>query len=186
MKKITILFLLISSNLFSQRRFEIETGKIDFSSNATLELINGTDEKVQGLIDPAKNTFAFIVNMKGFTGFNSALQQEHFNEKYLETDKFYQATFSGSFLDPIDYAKDGIYNIRAKGFLTVHGKKQSRVVPGIVTINKGKMVIESNFIIPLADHDIKIPEIVSQKIATEINVKLKFFLVEKEGKSKKD
>jgi len=185
MNKITIALLLLSTSLLAQKRFELEKGKIDFSSNAALELINASDEKVQGLVDPAKNTFAFIANMKGFTGFNSALQKEHFDEKYLETDKFYQATFSGSFIDPIDYAKDGAYKVRAKGFLTVHGIKQTRIIPGTVTIEKGQMNIEANFTVPLADHNIKIPEIVSQKIATEIFVKLKFLLKEKEGKGTK-
>ena len=179
MRKITFVLLLFSTQLLAQKKFEIEKGKIDFSSNAVLELISGSDEKVQGLVEPATNNFAFIVNMSGFTGFNSALQKEHFNEKYLETDKFYQATFSGAFIDPIDYTKDGVYKVRAKGFLTVHGVKKIRTIPGTVTIEKGKMNIDSDFNIMLADHDIKIPEIVSQKIATEIFIKLKFFLREK-------
>ncbi len=179
MKKIAIVLLLCSTQVLAQKKFEIEKGKIDFSSNAVLELISGSDEKVQGLVDPATNNFAFIVNMSGFTGFNNALQKEHFNEKYLETDKFYQATFSGAFIEPIDYTKDGDYKVQAKGFLTVHGVKKPRTIAGKLTIEKGRMIIDSDFNIMLVDHDIKIPEIVSQKIATEIFVKLKFFLKEK-------
>jgi polyisoprenoid-binding protein YceI len=182
MNKIAILLVFLATHIQAQKRYEIDKGKIDFTSNAAIELITGSDEKVQGLVDPAKNTFAFIVNMKGFSGFNSALQKEHFNEKYLETDKFYQATFSGSFIDPVNYEKEGVYKVQAKGFLTIHGIKQTRIIPGTITIAKGKMVIDANFVVPLADHGIKIPEIVSQKIATEINVKLKFDMKEKVGK----
>lgn len=182
MYKIVILLVLIATQTQAQKPYEIDKGKIDFSSNAAVELITGSDEKVQGLVDPAKNTFAFIVNMKGFSGFNSALQKEHFNEKYLETDKFYQATFSGSFIDPVNYEKEGVYKVQAKGFLTIHGIKQTRIIPGTITIEKGKMVIDADFVVPLADHGIKIPEIVSQKIATEINIKLKFYMKERVGK----
>jgi polyisoprenoid-binding protein YceI len=182
MYKIFILLAFAVTQIQAQKRYEIDKGKIDFTSNAAIELISGSDEKVQGLVDPAKNTFAFIVNMKEFSGFNSALQKEHFNEKYLETDKFYQATFSGSFIDPVNYEKEGSYKVQAKGFLTIHGVKQLRTISGTITIEKGKMVIDADFVVPLADHGIKIPEIVSQKIATEINVKLKFYMKEKAGK----
>ncbi len=182
MNKIVIFLVLVSIQAQAQKRFVLETGKLDFTSNAVLELISASTDKMVGVVDPANNQFAFIINIQSFKGFNSKLQQEHFNEKYMETDKFYQATFSGTLIDPIDYHKDGVYKTKAKGNLTIHGKKQSRIIPGTVTISKGQMTIESDFTVPLADHDIAIPKIVAKKIATEIFIKLKFFLKEKEGK----
>jgi polyisoprenoid-binding protein YceI len=177
-----LLFLVLvgfTSSLFAQKRLAIETGKIEFTSNAALELINASAEKVSGLIDPVANTFAFIVNTRSFTGFNSSLQQQHFNEKYLETDKFYEATFTGNIIDPVDYTTNGVYKVRAKGSLVIHGKKQVRIIPGTITVANGTVTIDSNFSVPLSDHDITIPKIVNQKIATEILVKLKLILKEK-------
>lgn len=179
MNKIVFFALLVSSSALAQKRFAVDNGKLEFTSNAALELINASTDKVQGLLDPATGNFAFIVNTRSFTGFNSSLQQQHFNEKYLETDKFYEATYTGAIIDPVDYKTDGVYKVRAKGNLVIHGKKQSRIIPGTVTVNNGLITIESNFNVPLADHDITIPKIVNQKIATEIMVKLKFELKEK-------
>lgn len=179
MKKIVFLALLVSSSVLAQKRLSVDNGKVEFTSNASLELINASTDKVQGLLDPAASTFAFIVNTRSFTGFNSSLQQQHFNEKYLETDKFYEATFTGSIIDPVDFKTSGVYKVRSKGNLIIHGKKQSRIIPGTVTVNNGAVTIEANFNVPLADHDITIPKIVNQKIATEIIVKLKFDLKEK-------
>lgn len=182
MSRKILFLLLLSTPLLGQKRILVESGKLEFTSNAALELINASTEKVMGVIDPSANTFAFIVNTRSFTGFNSNLQQQHFNEKYLETDKFYEATFTGTFIDPIDYTKNGSYKVRAKGNLVIHGKKQSRIIPGTFSVDNGVFTINSNFTVPLSDHDIKIPEVVSQKIATEIFVKLKFTLKEKQAK----
>jgi hypothetical protein len=90
----------------------------------------------------------------------------------METDKYFEATFSGKIIEAIDFSKDGIYDVRAKGNLIVHGKKQTRIIPGRLQISSGTLRIISDFTIPLADHDIKIPKLVSEKIATEILVKL--------------
>ncbi|MGC4022410.1 MAG: hypothetical protein QM734_10890 [Cyclobacteriaceae bacterium] len=97
----------------------------------------------------------------------------------MESDKFYDATFSGKIIDPIDFTKDGTYDVRAKGNLVIHGKKQSRIIPSKVQIEKGVMTINSSFNVPLADHDIQVPQIVSEKIATEIIVKLVVSLSQK-------
>ncbi len=173
------LFILSSIALQAQKKFTTEKGEVSFTSNAKLELINASSKKIQGIVDPATGQFAFIVKIQSFEGFNSNLQREHFNEKYMETDKYYDATFAGKVIETIDFTKDGTYDVRAKGTLTIHGKKQSRIIPSKLVISKGTLTIESNFNIPLADHDIQIPQIVSEKIATEIIVKLNVSMTQK-------
>lgn len=161
-----------ASTLLSQNKYVIAKGEISFTSNAKLELINAASKKIQGLVDPATSQFAFIVKIQSFEGFNSKLQRDHFNENFMETDKFYEASFSGKIIEPIDFAVDGTYNVRAKGTLLIHGKKQTRIIPSKLIIEKGELKITSEFTVPLVDHDIKIPELVNEKIATEIMVKI--------------
>jgi hypothetical protein len=67
----------------------------------------------------------------------------------------------------------GTYEVRAKGELEIHGIKQTRIIKGKVTVTKNSIAIESTFTVPLTDHNITIPKIVSQKIATEILVDFK-------------
>ena len=144
-----------------------------FTSNAELELIKAASTKVQGLLDPSTNQFAFTVDIKTFQGFNSALQREHFNEKYMESEKFPRARFSGKIIEPIDITVDGSYDVRAKGELEIHGQKQTRIIKSKLTVDNGVVDIQAHFFVPLSDHNISIPTIVSQKIATEIEVEFR-------------
>lgn len=164
--------LLINLTLEAQK-FSIDKGEINFASKAQLELIKASSNKVQGLIDPHTHHFAFSVDVKTFEGFNSELQREHFIEKYMEADKFPKARFSGKIIEHVDFTKDNIYEVRAKGELEIHGQKQTRIIRSKIIVKNGQLSAEAFFNVPLADHNISIPNIVSQKIATEIEVEFK-------------
>jgi YceI-like domain len=154
----------------AQKKFSTESGTINFVSNAELELIKASSSKLQGIIDPGTNQFAFSIVVQSFRGFNSELQREHFNEKYIESDKYPKITFSGKIIEQIDYTTDGTYEVRAKGDLDIHGQKQTRIIKSKVEIIDGVLSIIADFKVPLTDHNISIPRIVNQKIATEIEV----------------
>jgi polyisoprenoid-binding protein YceI len=169
-----LLVILVSANSVSaQQKLMVKKAEMAFTSNAELELISASSDKVQGLIDPATNQFAFTVDVKSFRGFNSELQREHFNEKYMESEKFPKARFSGKIIEPIDFLADQSYDVRAKGELDIHGQKQTRIIKSKVTVKDGMVHLETTFFVPLADHNISIPNIVNQKIATEIEVSFK-------------
>jgi YceI-like domain len=161
----------------AQEKFEVDKGEISFTSNAQLEMIKATSKELKGIIDPATNQFAFRVNVRSFLGFNSSLQREHFNESYLESEKVPTASFSGKIIEKIDFASDGVYDVRAKGDLDIHGQKQTRIIKSKLTIKNGTLSIEAYFIVPLSDHNISIPRIVNQKIATEIEVSIKAIMI---------
>lgn len=146
---------------------------MNFTSNAELELIQASSTETQGLIDPATNQFAFSVPVNSFKGFNSDLQRQHFNENYMESSKYPKASFTGKIIEQVNYTRDSVYVVRAKGELDIHGVKQTRIIKTRLTVKKNDLQIEADFNVPLADHNISIPRIVSQKIATEIDVKFR-------------
>lgn len=82
-----------------------------------LELIEARSIELKGLIDPAKQTFAFSVSTNSFEGFNSKLQREHFNENYLESAKYPKSTFTGKIIEKVDFTTNGEHIICAKGKL---------------------------------------------------------------------
>jgi polyisoprenoid-binding protein YceI len=171
---ILTLFLVTSSIfVFSQKRLSTQAGVVSLVSKAELELIKASSNKVTGLLDPATNQFAFSILVTSFQGFNSSLQQSHFNENYMESNKFPKATFNGKIIEQIDLTSEGVYDVRAKGDLTIHGEVQPRIIKAKITIKKEVVTVESEFTVPLTDHNIRIPKIVSQKIATEILVNFK-------------
>jgi YceI-like domain len=167
-----IFFLTIFLNLQVTQYWKCTNGKISFNSNAPLEIISAKSPDLKGLIDPSNGNFAFSVRNKTFRGFNSVLQEEHFHESYMESHRYETSSFTGKIIEKIDFSKNGIQTIRAKGKLNVHGIERERIIQSIVEINGKQMTIKSTFSIPLAEHNITIPKIVHQKIAKEIQVSI--------------
>jgi hypothetical protein len=167
-----LIFFFLSGTLKAQKKITIDKGEISFTSNAPLEVIKASSGQMRAVIDPVTNQFIFSVNVSSFNGFNSGLQKEHFNEKYMESDIYPTATFKGKIIEKIDFSKDGVYEVRAKGDLLMHGQAQTRIIKSIVTINKNIMSISTAFTVPLADHNITVPKLISEKIATEIEVSI--------------
>jgi len=150
--------------------YEVKSGTIRFHSEAPKELISASSDKLRGIIDLQKKTFAFKIGMSSFVGFNSPLQREHFNENYMESSIFPEAVFIGKIIEDVSLTRDGEYNVRAKGKLRVHGVEQERIIKSIVSIRDGRITIRSDFSVALADHNIKIPRIVYEKLAPDIDV----------------
>lgn len=166
------LYLAASGLLNGQTIFGTSSGTIHFSSDAPLELVEAVSNQMRGIINPSENTFAFSVKILSFEGFNSPLQQEHFNENYLESTDFPEALFSGRIIERIDFSKPGRTQLRAKGMLEIHGIRQERIIKSEVEVSEDGLYLTAIFTVLLADHRINIPRIVEQKIAEEITVRI--------------
>ena len=103
--------------------------------------------------------------------FDRKLMQEHFNENYMESDKYPQAKFKGSIDQVIDFTKDGNYDVSATKF-SVHGVDKTRTIPGKLSIKDGIVQIYTEFKVACADHKIKIPTLIVTKVAEVINIKV--------------
>ena len=167
------LFLFFASSFKEQVDiFHISKANIVFTSDAPMELIKAGSTELKGLIETGKKQFAFSVKIKSFKGFNTAFQKDHFNENYLESDKFPDANFSGKIIEDVDFSKNNILTVRAKGLLTVHGVAKERIIKSEMTIKNGIVSIKANFTVLLADHNIPIPKVVHEKLASEIKVEV--------------
>lgn len=172
-----LFFVLIMAAVFGfkiqpGKLYQTTNGRIDFRSDASLEIIRASSNDLIGLLDVSKNNFSFKVDIHSFRGFNSPLQKEHFNENYMESDKYPDASFKGKIIEDADLSVDGIYQIRAKGTLTIHNVPQERIIKTDVTVKKNIITVHSNFTILLSDHNIPIPKVVYQKLANEIKVEM--------------
>ena len=145
-------------------------GKVHFTSDASLEVINAESSAVHGIVDLEKKTFAVSVKINSFKGFNNALQKEHFNENYLESVKYPVSTYVGKLLDTIPVDKEGVFYVRTKGIFTIHGVSQERILKHTVEVTKTNISLSSNFSISLEDYNIAIPKIVHKKIAENIHI----------------
>ena len=151
-------------------------GRVAFISAAPHELIKASTSDLEGVVEPQTNNFAFQIAVNSFQGFNSPLQQIHFQENYLETGSFPTATFEGRIIDDVEWGVQGKNSVRAKGILMIHGVKQERIIRGNLTINEENVLIDVDFSVLLEDHNIRVPRIVNQKIAKEIQISVRILL----------
>ncbi len=96
--------------------------------------------------------------------------QEHFNENYMETPKYPNASFRGKINEKIDYKKDGVYKVTCTGKLNMHGVDQLRTIDGTITVKGNEVVLDSQFFVKTVDHKIDVPKVVFEKIAENIKV----------------
>ncbi len=169
--------LFVSQYVTAQTIYQVDKGSITFNSNAPNEIIKATSEKLEGVIDVQKRTFAFKVDIRSFMGFNSPLQKDHFNENYMESHLYKLATFSGKIIEDIDLNEPGIHKLRAKGRLNIHGVEEERIIYAQVKQTEKKIIIASEFEVELSDHNIKIPRVVNDKLATAVIVSINARLI---------
>lgn len=148
-----------------------KNGKASFFSEAPLEDIDATSKKVISAINTKTNKIFFKIPVSSFT-FDNGLMQEHFNEKYMESEKYPNATFKGSIENEIDYGQNGVYKVKVIGKLNIHGVERERTINGTIKIENGEITIQCEFIVKVADHKIKVPKLVIMNIAEVVLVKV--------------
>ena len=100
--------------------------------------------------------------------------QQHFNETYLESEKFPYATFKGTINELINFSNSGSYDLSASGTLNIHGVDQKRTLRGKLIIDENNLKLDARFDVLLIDHKIDIPKLVFKKIAEKIAVTASF------------
>ena len=171
MKHIAFILLAWLSYQAGQDTYVCKNAKISIFSKAPLEDIDAASNKGTSVFNAATNEIAFSVPMRSLQ-FQKSLMQEHFNENYMESDKYPNASFKGQIQEKFDCSKNGIYVVNVNGVLDVHGVKQNRTIPGKITVNNGVVSITAEFNVQCKDHKIEIPKLVFEKIAETIRVKV--------------
>lgn len=169
MKKLVFIFFVLLALEVPAQQLVTRNGYIGFFSKTPLENVKAENSQAVAAVDLSKQTLAFAVLVKGFL-FTKELMQEHFNENYIESDKYPKATFNGTYTGTVDVTKPGTYNVNVKGALTLHGVTKNIEVPAAFQVQSGTLSGTSNFALKPQDFDINIPSLVREKIAQEISV----------------
>ncbi|HTN09272.1 YceI family protein [Agriterribacter sp.] len=148
------------------------TGVIQFFSKTPLEDIKAENKQVYAAVDLSGKTMAFSMLMKSFL-FRKELMQEHFNENYVESDRYPKAIFKGTFTGDVDPQKPQVYPIQVQGVITLHGVEKSINTPATLEITAEGLTGTARFSLLPQDFAITIPGIVRDKIARQIDVQVK-------------
>src|ERR1700712_2035924 len=169
MKKVCsvlIMMVLFVQCVTAQKKYICKEAKISFYSKAPLEDIESHNTKALSAFDATTGQIEFSVLIKGFE-FEKAKMQEHFNEDYIESDKFPKATFTGTIKNAGDLKldKDGVYKVQVSGSLTIHGVTKPQDAEAVFTVKGGAISAVAEFTIAIADYNIKIPSLVAEKVS---------------------
>lgn len=168
--KIGFIILFMAFTLAADAQiFLTRSGNISFFSKTPLEDIKAVNNQASAAVDITKKNIAFNCLLKGFR-FPKALMQEHFNENYAESDKYPQASFTGSFTTDADLTKNGTYPVRVSGELKLHGVTKKITVPATIEVKDEELIAKANFSVDPADFKIEIPSLVRDKIEKQIAV----------------
>jgi hypothetical protein len=168
---ILVLLLFISFSSSAQTKYFTRNGKVTFNASSPMENIEAVNDKASSVFDPSTGQLEFSALMKAFY-FERALMQEHFNENYVESDKYPKATFKGSVSDPssLNLAKDGTYTTKVTGKLTMHGVTRDVETMATFLVKNGVVSAASDLKIESAQYNIEIPSLVKDKIAKTISI----------------
>ncbi len=177
----TLLVSLIPAK--SQDVYLSTNSTISFFSETPLENIDAVTNQAVGALNVKTKTVFFKAKLSTFE-FKKSLMQEHFNENYMESEKYPFATFNGTINEEVDLTQEGTYQITATGKFSSHGVDQDRTIPGTIVVKDDSLEVTSAFDVKVADHQIKIPSVVAQNIAETMQVKVHAVMTPAEATSK--
>ena len=171
MRSIFLLSILITLGYsINAQKVYTKNGSISFNSKASLENIAADNSQVMSTLDIATGQLQFSVLIKAFH-FKKSLMEQHFNEDYMESDKFPKATFKGNIKDfKINLTKDGSYPVSVTGDMTIHGVTKNITSPGTIVLKGGVVTGNSTFKIRLADYKVSIPAVVKDNISETVDI----------------
>jgi polyisoprenoid-binding protein YceI len=151
--------------------YKTSTGTVDFISSTPAEDIAAKSSKVKAALDSKSGVVQFAISVNSFQ-FKKSLMQKHFQENYMETSKYPKSSFKGKITDSnaIKWDQDGIYKVKVKGTLKMHGVSKVITIPGQVIIKEGKPTLKAAFTIKPTDYKIKIPTRTASKIAKDVAI----------------
>jgi polyisoprenoid-binding protein YceI len=174
MKKICLIVALLvmtDITLSAQDKYYTKSGRVSFAGKSTFSKVNAENKLVSVVLDTKTGIIQFSLLTKGFE-FKKDLMQKHFNEKYIESDKFPKSVFKGEIFNNIlvKYTIDGVYSVTVKGKLSIHGETKDVEATGTITVKNGRLILNSTFYILIPDYKIKAQ--MNDKVAITVDCSL--------------
>ncbi|MGY4385005.1 hypothetical protein ACVWYN_002041 [Pedobacter sp. UYP24] len=173
MKLTLTLFLicLVNQSLKAQHILVSKNAAISFYSNTVLEDIEAKSTTASSALDTKTGELIFKVSNTSFQ-FRKKLMQEHFNENYMESERYPLSEFKGKIIGDCNLNINGTYNVKVEGMLLIHGVSKSYTTVAELIVNNEKITASTIFRVRIADHKIQIPSLVFKNIAEFVDVKI--------------
>lgn len=174
MKKITLIILLFAvMACIAQEKMMSNTGIINFEASIPLfEEVTAINQNTTCVLLPKTGQIICWINIKDFK-FKRTLMEEHFNNNYMESNRFPKAIFKGK-IENFDLKKinTALAEYQINGKMTIRGRTKKIILSA--TLKKLDQGIELNAKFPINtdDFNIIIPLMVRSKISKNVNTKI--------------
>ncbi|MFC5284013.1 YceI family protein [Pedobacter alpinus] len=175
MRHILTYLLIVTSFVVKAQTYTASEVYVHFFSPAPIVDIEAITNTAKVKLNLAKKDVEVEILINSFT-FKKALMQTHFNEKYIESNKYPTATFKGKFKDKLDLNTDGVYKLSLDGRFSIHGVERAKNIDCIVSVKDNKIFFESSFKLLSANYKIEAPDIIYRKVGQEVDVDIKGYL----------
>lgn len=157
------------------QKYITKEGHIEIFSKTPIFTIEGLNKKVASIVNFENGEVAASTLVRSFK-FHEALVEDHFNENYMESEKFPKASFKGKIVNfkDVNLKKNGEYKITLKGDITIHGETKPVETQGTITVKDGKVIGKTQFNVSLAAHKIHVEESYKDAIKDEIRLDINF------------
>ena len=171
-----ILFLLIQTFQSKAQTYSAKEIYVHFFSSAPIADIEAITNTATTTLNIEKKEVEIELKVSNFK-FKKALMQAHFNEKYIESEKYPNSTFKGKFKEVINLEKDGVYTINLEGRFSIHGIERAKTLNCVITVKDHKITFQTAFKLLSADYKIKAPDVLYRKVGQEVSVDANGILV---------
>ena len=172
-KSISLLFLCISCFSVAQEKWTTQSGTINFEASVPLfEEVSAQNHSVKCVLNTEEKTITCVVKIKDFN-FKRDLMRTHFNEIYMESDRYPRAVFKGSIsnLDTNKISSEGIV-LPINGKIKIHGVTQNITVNALIKKMARSLQITTDFNLNTDDFKIEIPTMILPKISKTVHTHL--------------
>jgi len=182
-----LLFLLVvalTTNIATSKEHQVDNSKknmVKFISDAPVEDFEGITSSIDGYMfneeDAVEGTQIYFEVDLNTLDTDIGLRNRHMRENYLHTDKYPLATYDGVITEAkkID---EKHYEVKTKGKFKVHGVEVEKDIEADLYVYGKIYHVKTKFVVPLSDHNIEIPSIMTVKIDENMDLRLDFFLNE--------
>ncbi len=172
MKHVLVILLSAWGLVSHAQKYTADKSFVSFYSHATIEDITAKNSKASSIFNSETGDIVFSIPIKDFQ-FAKSLMQEHFNEKYMDTEKIPKSTFQGK-ITGFNAATPGPQDVHAAGKLSIHGVTHDVDIPGTIEVRGDNIIMKSKFIVKLEDYNVTRPQLFFSNIAEQVEVTLDF------------
>jgi polyisoprenoid-binding protein YceI len=171
MKQLAPAILLLLSLSAGAQIYTAKSGstQVSFYSEAPLENIEAVNKSATIVLKTSTGDIQVRLSMQNFK-FKNALMEEHFNENYMESDKYPNSEFKGKVNEGVDFTKEGEQKVTVSGKMTIHGETRDVTMDGTINRTGDDIRLYTKFPVRVADYRITVPTMYVKNIAEVVDV----------------